>query len=111
MELAEGDLQLMRLAVRDAGADGWTEVGEQVWPMVSRLPDDFVEKRRLESGCHIKVTNAGHALLKLRQAESDLDLSLRRITELEQQIAACEHEITVCRQQIDGFMKIIQEYS
>ena len=64
MKLDSGRRHLLHLAMREADADGWAEVSSVLWPLLSSLPDDLVEKRSDEDGTgHIRLTASAKAIL------------------------------------------------
>lgn len=63
MKLDSGTLHLMRLASREAEADGWAKVSPQVWPAVRRIPGDLVELREDGSGFYMRLTEGGTAIV------------------------------------------------
>lgn len=63
MKLDTGDRHLMRLATRDAGADGWATVSAVVWPKIEKLPDELVERQSTDDGGLVRLTSEGHAVL------------------------------------------------
>lgn len=63
MKLDAGKKHLLRLAIKDAAVDGWAKVSRVVWPLVSGLPDDLVEKRPSDDGGHIRLTECGKAVV------------------------------------------------
>lgn len=62
--LDAGQRHLMRLAARDADAEGWTKVSKVVWPMVAKLPADLVDLRPSDDGGHVRLTEHGHVVLQ-----------------------------------------------
>jgi hypothetical protein len=64
MKLDAGKKHLMRLAVRDAGLDGWAKVSSVVWPAVASIPDELMEKRPNDNGGHVRLTQTGVAVLE-----------------------------------------------
>lgn len=63
MKLDDGQKHLLRLALKDADADGWAKVSSIVWPLVSKLPDDLIEKRPSDTGGHVRLTGRGKAVV------------------------------------------------
>lgn len=59
-----GQLHLLKLASQEQDAEGWAKVSEILWPIVSKLPDDLVEKRAGEDGGHIRLTEGGQAIVR-----------------------------------------------
>lgn len=62
-KLGDGPKHLLRLAMKEAGEDGWAKVSAGVWPLVADLPDDLVEKRPSNDGGHIRLTSGGEAVV------------------------------------------------
>ena len=62
MKLDSGNLHLLRLAMREADADGWAKVSRILWPVVAKLPDDLVEKRPEGDAGFIRLTSGGNAV-------------------------------------------------
>ena len=64
MKLSSAQLHVLRLARKEADGSGWTKVSRIVWPLVSALPADLVEKRPAEDGGgHIRLTDRGDAVV------------------------------------------------
>jgi len=63
MKLDRGILHMMRLAKKDAQADGWTKVSKAVWPAITAIPDDLIEKRPSDEGGHVRLTDRGDAIV------------------------------------------------
>ena len=64
MKLAMGELSILRLAAKDAGADGWAHVSKIVWPLIASVPDELLEKRETETGGDVRITEQGKIVLK-----------------------------------------------
>lgn len=62
-KLDDEDKHLLRLAFKSADAEGWSKISALVWPLVSSLPDDLVEKRPSDSGGYIRLTEGGEAIV------------------------------------------------
>ena len=57
----------MRLAIRDAGPDGWATVSKTLWPLVSKmLPEKLAETEPNSdgSGGKIRITEDGRTVLE-----------------------------------------------
>lgn len=62
-KLSDAERHLLRLARRDADADGWTVVSQLIWPFVAALPDELLEKRPGKDGGQVRLTEAGAAVI------------------------------------------------
>lgn len=54
----------MRLIAAAPTEDGWAKVSNVVWPLITTLPDDLVEKRVLEDSGVVRLTEAGEIILR-----------------------------------------------
>jgi hypothetical protein len=63
MKLCSSALRLMRLALRDADADGWAKVSKLVYPLLSAVPDDLMERREDGDGGYVRLTERGKIAL------------------------------------------------
>lgn len=55
-------LNLLRLANKEAGVDGWAKVSEIVWPLIADIPDDLLEKEKATDGGRVRLTDRGKAI-------------------------------------------------
>lgn len=62
-KLDDGSKHLLRLAMREADAEGWAKVSKVVWPAIVRIPDDLVEKRPSDDGGYCRLTVGGEAVI------------------------------------------------
>jgi hypothetical protein len=63
MKLDHGTMHLLRLAAKDANADGWSKVSSVVWPVVQKVPDDLLEKEFIEGNHYCRLTERGETVL------------------------------------------------
>lgn len=63
MLLDVGQKHFLRL-VEDGMAkhDGWAPISEKVWPLMSKLPEDLVERESLPVGGRARLTVRGQAV-------------------------------------------------
>jgi hypothetical protein len=64
MTLDSGSKHILRLAVKDADAEGWATVSKVVWPLLAKIPDELLEKRPSDDGGHVRLTDTGDAVLR-----------------------------------------------
>lgn len=63
MKIDAGQKNLLRLALRDADANGWAKVSAMVWPLVTALPRDLVETSPTGDGGYVRLTDSGKAVV------------------------------------------------
>lgn len=57
-------MHFMRLCEKGRKEDGWTDVSEVVWPLISEVPNDLMDREKLETGGRCKLTEEGEILLR-----------------------------------------------
>lgn len=62
--LTPNDKHLLRLVERGKKENGWSNVSAQVWPFISKLPQELVELKEVGFGGIVKLTKEGEIVLK-----------------------------------------------
>lgn len=65
-----GHLHLLRLALKDADADGWAKVSAQVWPLVEHISTKLLERNY--GNRTVRVTHDGKVILEFSQSLSKI---------------------------------------
>ena len=63
-KLDAGQSHMLRLIVKGQDSHGWAKVSRTLWPHVSQLPIDLVEFRPADVGGHVRLTDAGKAVVE-----------------------------------------------
>ena len=63
VKLDAGKINLLRLVLRHADANGWAKVSAMVWPLVISLPRDLVETSPTGDGGYVRLTDSGKAVV------------------------------------------------
>ena len=58
-KLDSGEMNMLRLAQKEADSDGWAKVSNALWPFIQAIPDDLVERRQSNDGGHVRLTDQG----------------------------------------------------
>lgn len=63
-KLNDGELNVLRLIVKGAAAQGWAPVSAPVVPLVKALPEELVEFESIDNGRgRVRLTEAGANVL------------------------------------------------
>ena len=63
-KLDAGQSHMLRLIVKGQDSHGWAKVSRTLWPHVSTLPSELVECRPADVGGHVRLTDAGKAVVE-----------------------------------------------